>query len=275
MNVRVASVQMDVEFNNPSANIARIVEHVHNLAKRSVKLAVFPECALTGYCVSTLEEAQSICIGLDKLAPVREAAKQTGMVVVVGFAEEGCYNTAALFDTDKEPEFYRKTHLPELGYDKFVKTGDALNVFETSAGRIGILICFDVRHPEAARTLGIKGADIIAIPTNWPTGADISADNLCIARAVENKVFVITANRIGTENGYAFIGKSKLVAPNGQIMDEARGNEAKVLIADFDLELARIKRNVTVPGKHETTILESRRPELYGEIVVPKLAKHA
>ena len=272
MTVRVASVQMDVEFNNPSANIARTVENIHNLAKGGVKLVVFPECALTGYCVSSAEEAESICIGLSGLEPIREAAEKTGMVVVVGFAEEGCYNTAALFDTDREPVYYRKTHLPELGYDKFVKTGDALDVFETSAGRIGILICFDVRHPEAARTLGLKGADIIAIPTNWPTGADISADNLCIARAVENKVFVITANRVGTENGYSFIGKSKLIDPIGRILDEAIGNEAKVLIADFDLEAARNKRNVKVPGKHETTILESRRPELYGEIIAAKSA---
>jgi predicted amidohydrolase len=89
---------------------------------------------------------------------------------------------------------------------------------------------------------------------------------------VENKVFVITANRVGTENGYSFIGKSKLIDPIGRILDEAIGNEAKVLIADFDLEAARNKRNVTVPGKHETTILESRRPELYGEIIAAKSA---
>ena len=273
MIVRVASVQMDVAFNNPGENIARVVDYVHSLSAKGVRLAVFPECVLTGYCVSTAEEADQIGIELELLEAIRETAADTGMVVVVGFAEKGRYNTAALFDCDREPVFYRKTHLPELGYDKFARTGDALEVFETSVGRIGILICFDVRHPEAARTLGLKGADIIALPTNWPTGADISADNLCIARAVENKVFVMTANRIGTENGYSFLGKSKLVAPGGQILDQAVGNEEKVLIADFDLEIARNKRNVTVLGKHETTILESRRPELYGEIVVPKLAK--
>lgn len=275
MIVRVASVQMDVTFNNPSENIARVVEHIQELAGQGVKLAVFPECVLTGYCVSTQEEADEIGIELGLLEPIRKAAKEVEMVVVVGFAEKGLRNTAALFDSDREPVYYRKTHLPELGYDNFVWPGDALEVFDTSAGRIGVLICFDVRHPEAARTLGLKGADIIAIPTNWPTGADISADNLCIARAVENKVFVITSNRIGTENGYSFIGKSKLIAPGGQVLDQAIGNEAKVLIAEFDLAVARNKRNITVPGKHETTILESRRPELYGEIVVPKLAKDA
>lgn len=272
MIVRAASVQMDVVFDDPGANISRIVSHIESLQDQGVKLAVFPECAVTGYCVSTAEEAQSLGISPESLQPIRDAAKKANMVVIVGFAESGLFNTAALFDTDREPVYYRKTHLPELGYDKFANTGDALDVFETSVGRVGILICFDVRHPEAARTLGLNGADMIAIPTNWPTGADISADNLCIARSVENKVFVLTANRVGSENGYAFIGKSKIIAPSGELLDFAAGNEEKILIADLDLTIARNKRNVTVPGKHETTILESRRPELYGQIVVPKLA---
>ena len=275
MIIRAASVQMDVAFDDPSKNIARIVEHIEQLAHKGVQLAVFPECAVTGYCVSSEEEAERIGVGVQDLDAVRAAARQHQMVVIVGFAEKGLYNTAVLFDSDAAPLIYRKTHIPELGYDKFANTGDSLDVFETSVGRIGSLICFDVRHPEAARSLGLRGADIIALPTNWPTGADISADNLCIARAVENKVFVITANRVGSENGYAFIGKSKIIAPSGQVLDGAHGNEEAVLVAELDLSIARNKRNVTVPGKHETTILESRRPELYGQIVAPKLAKDA
>jgi predicted amidohydrolase len=275
MIIRAASVQMDVAFDDPSKNIARIVEHIEQLAQQGVQLAVFPECAVTGYCVSSKEEAERLGVRVQDLDAVRGAARQHQMVVIVGFAEKGLYNTAVLFDSDAAPLIYRKTHLPELGYDKFANTGDSLDVFETSVGRIGILICFDVRHPEAARSLGLRGADIIALPTNWPTGADISADNLCIARAVENKVFVITANRVGSENGYAFIGKSKIIAPSGQVLGGAHGNEETVLVAELDLSIARNKRNVTVPGKHETTILESRRPELYGQIVAPKLAKDA
>ena len=275
MIIRAASVQMDVAFDDSSKNIARIVEYIDQLAYKGVQLAVFPECAVTGYCVSSKEEAERIGVTVQDLDAVREVARRHQMVVILGFAEKGLYNTAVLFDSDAEPLIYRKTHLPELGYDKFANTGDSLDVFETSVGRIGILICFDVRHPEAARSLGLRGADIIALPTNWPTGADISADNLCIARAVENKVFVITANRVGSENGYAFIGKSKIIAPSGQVLDGAHGNEEAVLVAELDLRIARNKRNVTVPGKHETTILESRRPELYGQIVAPKLAKDA
>lgn len=275
MTLRAASVQMDVVIGDPSTNVARIVSHIEALEEQGVRLAVFPECAVTGYCVGSVEEAEGICVEPSVLEPIRQAADRTGMVVVAGFAERGLFNTAALFDPGQEPRYYRKTHLPELGYDKYSHTGDALDVFETSVGRIGILICFDVRHPESARVLGIKGADIIALPTNWPTGADISADNLCIARAVENKVYVITANRVGSENGYAFIGKSKIIAPAGAILDSAKGAEQAVLMADLDLEVARNKRNVTVPGKHETTILESRRPELYGEIVSRNLAKDA
>ena len=155
--------------------------------------------------------------------------------------------------------------MPELGYDRYVTTGDDLNVFETKFGKIGIQICFDIRFPEASRILALQGADVIFYPTNWPKGADISADVLAVARAVENKVYVVTANRVGEENGFSFIGKSKIISPSGVILAGASNGE-EVMVADLDFEISRNKRNITIPGKHETTVFESRRPELYGPI---------
>jgi predicted amidohydrolase len=128
-----------------------------------------------------------------------------------------------------------------------------------------MLICFDVRFPEASRILALKGADIIVLPTNWPKGADISADILCIARAAENKVYVATCNRVGKEKGFEFIGKSKIIDSFGNVIASA-GAEEETIIGDLDFSLSRTKRIVTIPGKHETTIFESRRPELYGPI---------
>jgi predicted amidohydrolase len=278
---------MDVVFADPEANTNFVIKTLEDLSAQEVDLVVFPECALTGYCVDSAEQALAITIASDytdehrfsaghPLKRIEQVCNQLGMIAIVGFAEfearedscnpyDGIRNTAAIFIPGSPPDFYRKTHLPELGFDKYVNPGDELRVFNTPIGKVGILICFDTRFPEASRILSLNGADLIAIPTNWPTGATISADLLAPARAVENKVFVLTCNRIGTENGFSFIGRSKIIDPMGSILQKS-GDEPAILIAEVDFEIARNKRNVTIPGKHETTVFESRRTELYGEI---------
>lgn len=268
--VRVASVQMDVAFGNPETNAARIVEHVHALSAQGVHIAIFPECVLAGYCVSTRDEALSIAIRSDhpSLLTLKELAVSLCMTVIVGFAEQdgdSLFNAVAIYLSTGEEHIYRKTHLPELGYDKFVTVGEEFVTVETHGLTLGVLICFDIRAPENCRCLALAGCDLIAIPTNWPSGADVSADVLCVARANENMVYVATCNRVGDENGFHFIGKSKILSPTGEIMASA-GDGPAVLIADVDPELARSKRTVRIPGKHETTIFESRRPDLYGPI---------
>ncbi|MBS1725955.1 MAG: carbon-nitrogen hydrolase family protein [Armatimonadetes bacterium] len=265
---RVACVQMDVTYGDRDGNTRRIIDHIHVLKAQNVDIVVFPECSIGGYCVETPEQRSEVAVPAysNHLLQIQEAVDVHDMIAVVGFAESGegdCfYNSAALFCPGENPRVYHKTHLPELGYDRFVTPGDDFPVFDTKHGRLGLLICFDIRFPEAARILALKGADAILLPTNWPTGADISADLLALARAVENKVYVATCNRVGTEKGFTFIGKSKIIDPMGTILASA-GAEEKVLIADLDFEVSRNKRNVTVPGKHETTIFDSRRPELY------------
>ncbi|HLP00316.1 MAG TPA: carbon-nitrogen hydrolase family protein [Fimbriimonas sp.] len=268
--VRVASVQMDVVFGNPEANAVRIAEHLKELSSQGVHVAIFPECVLTGYCVSTRDDALAIAIdaGHSSLVSIKELATSLCMTVILGFAErqgDELYNSVAVFLCSGEEHIYRKTHLPELGYDKFVTPGDEFVTVETHGLTLGVLICFDIRAPENCRCLALAGCDLIAIPTNWPSGAEISADVLCIARANENMVYIATCNRVGDENGFHFIGKSKILSPAGDVLASADDNQA-VLVCDIDPELARSKRMVRIPGKHETTIFESRRPDLYGPI---------
>lgn len=268
---RIACVQMDVKYGDRKGNTACLIENIHALSRQSVDIVVFPECSLSGYCIEFESQRPEIGVSTDSsyFSDIQRAVDETNMHVVFGFAEQAgndYYNTAALLAPNEPARFYRKTHLPELGYDRFVSLGDDLPIFETKFGKIGILICFDIRFPEASRILALKGADAILLPTNWPKGADVSADVLAVARAVENKVYMVTCNRVGTENGFSFIGKSKIISPMGAILAEAQ-NETKVLIADADFEISRNKRNVTIPGKHETTVFESRRPELYESIL--------
>ncbi|MHB8636004.1 MAG: carbon-nitrogen hydrolase family protein [Fimbriimonadaceae bacterium] len=269
--MKVAAIQANVVFNDPRANADRAARDIGRLASERVQLAVLPECFLTGYCVDSQKDAERIAISREHPAinAVRVAADRTGVIVAVGFAEsegERLYNTVALFEPRKAAQYYRKSHLPFLGFDRFAIPGDQLPVFETALGRIGILICFDQRLPEPARVLSLAGADLIVLPTNWPVGAETSADIMCIARAAENRVWLVTANRVGNENGFEFIGRSKIISPTGAVI-AAAGCEEAVITANIDLGEARQKRTVNIPGRYEMEVFKSRRPGLYGSLM--------
>jgi predicted amidohydrolase len=163
---------------------------------------------------------------------------------------------------------YRKTHLPHLGVDRFVAPGDApLDVYDTAIGRIGLNICFDVRFPEPARVLALNGADLIALPTNWPEGAESAPDYLVNARAIENRVTYVAVDREGAERGFRFIGRSKIVDYRGQTLAEASPDREAIIYDTLDLELARDKHVVVTPGEYELPLFTGRRPELYAALV--------
>jgi 5-aminopentanamidase len=264
---RVACRQCDVRLGDFEANVKAAIEAVHEAGATSIDILVMPECALTGYAVRSKADAERIAVEAERLAPLAEACDAAGVTAVVGFAErdgDRLFNSAALLEPGAEARVYRKTHLPELGYDKFVSPGDRLPVFDTRHGRIGVLVCFDLRHPEATRVLALEGADLIVLPTNWPEGAYAGPQFVAAARAAENKVWFATCNRVGTE--FRFIGQSGLYDPGGNALARA-GEGDETIVAEMDLPKARDKRNVIVPGEYEITMDVSRRPELYGPIV--------
>ncbi|RYG30030.1 carbon-nitrogen hydrolase family protein [bacterium] len=267
--VVLSLVQTDVAFGDPGENVSRALAFLRRLKSEGSDLVVFPEAYVTGYAVDDEAGAAGIAISAEDLTPLKEACDELDILCVVGFAErdaEGAIrNSAALFEPGVAPRVYRKTHLPYLGLDRFVTPGDELPVYDTRLGRIGILICFDLRPPEATRTLALSGADILLLPTNWPEGAEVSADSLAPARANENKIFVATCNRVGEENGFRFIGRSGIYDVSGRPLAKA-GDEETVLTAEIDLSNARQKRTVLIPGRYETEVFASRRPELYGSV---------
>lgn len=269
--MRIACVQSNVVYGEPNANAASAVARLEPLAKQGVDLAVFTECFLTGYCVETHEEAKRIAIPGDhaSLRLIAEACARLGLHAIVGYAGidgDEMYNGARLIEPDGRLSEYRKTHLPELGLDNYVKPGDSLPVFETAIGRIGIAVCFDLRPPEVLRVLALQGAELAVVPTNWPEGAEFAPSFIAPVRANENRIFVAACNRVGEEKGFRFIGQSGVWDPAGRLLAKA-GDGDEVIVADVDLALAREKRIRTIPGKYETTVFESRRPELYGPIV--------
>jgi len=273
--LRIAVVQSNVDYGDPNSNSARLERHLDSLAGQGVGLAVFPEAFLTGYCASSEEESLRIALPMPESGSgvwprVVAAVERTGVGVVVGFAgvlDGRLHNVATLLLPGSEPRSYAKTHLPHLGMDRFAQPGAALPVFDTPWGKIGLLICYDLRIPEPSRALALQGADLIVLPTNWP-GTNLASDFFTIVRSAENRVFLAACDRVGHENGFTFIGRSGIYGPDGECLAKA-GDSEEVLIADLDLSLARIKRNVYVPGEYELDLWGCRQPDLYRSICDP------
>lgn len=268
----VSVVQFFPKFSQARENAERIIIGICNAAREGAKLIVYPECALTGYCFSSEEEAKEAALTLDSepIHSIEEVCKELEVVAIVGFAENrkgNLHNSAVIFCPEGRKGVYRKTHLPCLGLDRFAKPGDELKVFETSFGKLGVLICYDIRMPEAVRTYALQKAEIVVLPTNWPEGASSASDTICPARAMENGIFVAASNRVGEERGFRFIGKSKIIAPNGEVLASAEHSNEETIFAEVDLSKARNKHIVRIPGEYEYDLFTSRRPELYGDLV--------
>jgi 5-aminopentanamidase len=272
-HITVAGVQFYPQIGLVRENRVRILSLIDEVAGLGARLVVFPECALSGYVFDDIDEARQASEPVPGPATkaISATCKELGVYAIVGLLEEagdGVYNSAVLCGPEGLIGVYRKTHLPFLGVDKLTALGpDPYRVYETGIGRIGMIICYDMRFPEPARCLALDGADIIAIPTNWPTGADTSPDFVAQARAVENRVFIVAVNRAGTERGTAFIGKSQIVAPTGKRLAMAQTTDETIIMATFDPTLARQKRLVINPGVFEIDTIGDRRPELYTRLV--------
>jgi N-carbamoylputrescine amidase len=204
---------------------------------------------------------------------MRELARDHGMALVVPFYEEAqpgvYYNSAVVIERDGSVVGkYRKTHIPQVGpcfWEKYYfKPGNlGYPVFETSVGRVGLIICYDRHFPEVARQLGLKGAELVFNPS-----ATVESLSRYLweleqpAHAVANGYWIAAINRVGTEeplNPHRFYGSSYFCDPRGQIVARASEDSDEVLVADLDLDKAREVRNTW-------QFLRDRRPETYGEL---------
>lgn len=271
----VAGVQMDVAIGEHGQNRDRMEHYLRQAAGQGAKLIVFPECALSGYCFESLDEARPHAEGIPGPSTERLAAvcRELNVFAVVGLLEADgrrLFNAAALLGPAGVIGSYRKVHLPYLGIDMWTTPGDRpFAVWDTGPARVGMSICYDAAFPEASRVMALQGADVICLPTNWPPGAECTADFVINARALENHVYFVAANRVGTERGFTFIGRSKICDTAGRVLALAGDDQEQIIYAEIDPAIARRKHVIRVPGKHEIHRFADRRPELYGQIVEP------
>ena len=204
---------------------------------------------------------------------MRELARQHHMALVVPWFEEAqtgvYYNSAAVIEKDGSLlGKYRKTHIPQVApcfYEKYYfKPGNlGYPVFDTSVGRVGLIICYDRHFPEVARQVGLKGAELVFNPS-----ATVESLSKYLweleqpAHAVANGYWIAAINRVGVEapvNPNKFYGSSYFCDPRGQIVAKASDSEDEVLVADLDLDKIREVRNTW-------QFLRDRRPETYHEL---------
>lgn len=273
--MKIAGVQMDVTLGDTEGNLGRMIEFLGESRHRGAGLTIFPECALTGYCFDDLDEARACAEPMSgsSIRQMAAACHDLGGFAVFGLLEtdgDRVYNAAVLVGAEGPIASYRKVHLPYLGADRFVTYGDLpFSVQEAAGIRMGLQICYDCMFAEASRVHALAGADLIVLPTNWPRGAESVADYVVNTRAMENAVYFAAVNRIGTERGFTFVGRSRICGPAGETLANARPDHEEILYAEIDLERARNKRVARPPQPAALDRLADRRPEFYGPVVEP------
>jgi predicted amidohydrolase len=234
---RIAIVQTGPEFGNVAKNIADAAEIV---ASVEADLYVLPELFSTGYNFVNKKEVEKLAEPADgpSFSAMSALAAKLKAHIAYGFAEraEQCYNSAALVGPKGMVGIYRKVHLYAKETLLFAPGDLGFPVFDLPFGKIGMMVCFDWIYPESARTLALRGAQIIAHPSNlvMPYCPD------------ENRVFTATANRIGVERRggteLQFIGTSEIVSPSGEVLVRMGHDETGIRVVEVDLKAALNKK---------------------------------
>lgn len=263
---RIAFAQYLPVFGETGTNF-RTIERLVSEAD-SADLLVLPELGTTGYEFRDRAEVASLAEPFSTgplSSMLRDLAARHQTTLVIGYAERDgnrLYNACQLATPDGSLTNYRKIHLFSRETELF-DPGNALPpVVETPAGRVGLMICFDWFFPETSRVLALAGAQVIAHPSNLVL---TYCQKAMYARSVENGVFTITANRIGTEDragrSLTFTGASQILDHRGNLLASAGANAEAIGTADVDLTQADDKQ--ITPYNH---LLNSRRTDLYGSV---------
>ncbi|MBZ9938368.1 nitrilase family protein [Mesorhizobium sp. BR1-1-16] len=272
----VASIQMEPLIGAVERNVARSVALIEEAAAKGARLVVLPELCNTGYVFENRTEAQGLAETIPDGPSTRawlDVARRLGLVIVAGITERDgalLYNSAVIVGPDGLIGRYRKVHLwgDEALY--FAPGNLGFPVFDTPFGRIGCHICYDCWFPESFRLAALQGAEIVCVPTNWVPipGQDpkreAMANIIVMGAAHSNSVFVVCADRVGTERGQPFIGQSLIVGQTGwPVAGPASPDGEEILVATVNLADARRKRN----WNDFNQVMRDRRRDVYDEML--------
>jgi beta-ureidopropionase len=292
---KIALIQQGPLSDQKEANFDALIAKVEKAAENGAQFIMPTELSLTPYFAVVRDrklEAWAETLDGNAVAAFSKIAKkhQTTIIFPVYLrSENDVYeNTAIVIGPDGEVvtgedrdgtshNYFSKIHLPDAWHKNsglaepfYFKPGDALPVFDTPLGRIGILICYDRRFPEAWRSLALSGAEIIFMPScvpAWsPAASAATAEMFTIelqTRACENAIFVAACNRSGVEEfagvSTNFVGNSCLIGPGGTMLEHLSDADEGIIEAEIDLDhVAKVRSRLTV--------LRDRRPDVYGKL---------
>jgi predicted amidohydrolase len=262
-------------------NYALIASLAEEARERGVRFLALPEAAIGGYLSSLGNHGDTVATTRRSLPPavrldgpeLRRVQEIVGdLMVAIGYCEldddgETRYNAAALLDGGQVYGSYRKVHQP-LGEHLSYSPGPGFGTFETPVGRVGLQICYDKAFPEAARSMALDGAEIIASLSAWPAARTATAEDLQedrwtyrfnqfdIARALDNQVFWLASNQSGTFGSLRYVGNAKVVDPGGTILATTLLG-AGMAVADIDV------RGTFDAMRGGMFHLRDRRPDAY------------
>ena len=253
-----ASIQFNISLGYIDANLDTITAALQRVFQRGAKLAVLPEMWSCGYDYRNLTELAKETPRV--LRTLQNECLKLKMVTVGSLPEleeNTIYNTAYVIDRGEIVGRYRKLHLfSTMREDQFLGSGNHSLVVDTSVGRLGVAICYDLRFPELFRKLALEGAEIICLPAEWPKPRQEHWKTLLRARAIENQLFVIAANCCGVQGKLDFTGLSQLISPLGNVLEIAAEEDVE-LVATFDFsEMEQYREKIN--------ILNDRRADIYG-----------
>ncbi|MDZ7859395.1 MAG: nitrilase-related carbon-nitrogen hydrolase [Candidatus Krumholzibacteriota bacterium] len=262
--MRVGFLQMRCKFGDVKKNVGRAVNLLGKVDNATI---VLPELFNTGYLFKNKKELISLAEtvpGGYTTSQIKKITKKNNLNVVFGIAQKvkkKVYNSAVFVNSEGKVDSYRKVHL--FDREKFLfDHGTSLKVKSTDEAKLGFMICFDWLFPEAARTLTLKGAQVLCHPSNLvlPYGQDAM-----ITRCIENRVFAITANRIGVERRgpvrLEFTGKSQIVSPDGEVLVSVGSRSESLKVIDIDISEADDK-NINA----NNNVIEDRFSSYYSVI---------
>lgn len=258
MDIMAAAVQFNVQQGNLTANLAYVRDALDRVARQGAQLVVLPEMWSTGFAYKNLTE---LAQQTDAVTTELQALSARHKLVIIGSQPEPAgddrvFNTAHVLDNGRLVASYRKLHLFSLlGEDKAFKGGDGWCLAETSLGKIGVIICYDLRFPELSRRLALEGARVICVPAQWPKPRQEHWRTLLRARAIENQLYVVSCNACGPIGKLDFFGMSMVIDPKGEVLADAGEQQGDIM--------AQLSWEAMDAWRAQIPCFTDRRPELY------------
>jgi N-carbamoylputrescine amidase len=274
-DVRVAAAMMCSVVGKTSDNLLRIESFVREAADKGVDVICFPETSITGYSVQEIISSYAEPIPGPSSDALVSISRSTGLTILSGLIERGDGDSLFISHIVTSPHglgsVYRKLHLaPNEG--NIYSHGNEFPIYRHAKMIFGIELCYDTHFPELTTILALRGVEVLFLPYASPRETSVEKGERWLrylpARAYDNSIFVVACNQVGNyDEGGAFPGVAMVLDPKGHIIVNAYGDEEKIVIADL-----RASDLTQVRESKMGFFLSRRRPEIYGELSVSRVA---